>query len=257
MKPIYIVGSSKGGVGKSLLTMALLDYFSQIGESCFLVETESRLMDVHRSYRHLPFAVLDLSSELGSIGLIDLAYRHRDRVIVVNATAMSIEGIEKYSQNLITELAALDRQLITLWVIDRLTSSLDSLAEYLKIVRGSTVHAVINNYLGDEDYFYAYQNSSVKSSIEAAGKSLVLPVLNSYICDKFFNTNATIEDAATGMLLGYRSVLNSWRKKCHDMFDSIAVAKPPRYIRSRTEISATDVSIARLQPVSLAEFPDY
>jgi hypothetical protein len=243
MKPIYIIGSNKGGVGKSLLTIALLDYFSQIGQSCFLVETESRLMDVHRSYRHVPFAVLDLSSELGLIGLIDLAERHPDRVIVVNATAMSIEGIEKYSQNLITELAALDRKLITLWVIDRLTSSLDSLAKYLKILRGSTVHAVINNYFGDEDYFYAYQNSSAKMSVEAAGKSLVLPVLNSYVCDRFFNTNSTIEDAATGMLLGYRSVLNSWRKKCHDMFDSIAVPKPPRYIRSQAEMSATDMSI--------------
>jgi hypothetical protein len=237
MKPIYIIGSKKGGVGKSLLTMALLDYFSQIGQNCFLVETESRLMDVHRSYRHLPFTVLDLSSELGSLGLIDLAERHPDRVIVVNATAMSIEGIEKYSQNLITELAALDRSLITLWLLDCLTSSIDSLAEYLNIMRGSTVHAVINNYFGDEDYFHAYQNSSVKMSVEAAGMSLVLPVLNSYVCDKFFNNDSTIEDA-TGMLLGCRSGLNIWRKKCHVMFDSIAVAKPPQYIRSRMEMSS-------------------
>ena len=37
MKPVYIIGSNKGGVGKSLLTMALLDYFSQIEQSCFLV----------------------------------------------------------------------------------------------------------------------------------------------------------------------------------------------------------------------------
>ena len=257
MKPIYIIGSNKGGVGKSLLTMALLDYFSQIGQSCYLVETESRLMDVHRSYRHLPFTVLDLSSELGSLGLIDLAERHPDRVIMVNATAMSIEGIEKYSQNLITELAGLDRPLITLWVIDRLTSSIDSLAEYLNIMRGSTVHAIINNYFGDEEYSHPYQNSSVKTSIEAAGMSLILPALNSYVCDKFFNNDLTIEDAATGMLLGYRSVLNSWRKKCHDMFDSIAFPKPPRYIRTQAEMSATDASIAKLQAVNLAEFPDY
>ncbi len=67
MKPVYIIGSNKGGVGKSLLAMALLDYFSQVEQNCFLVETELRLMDVHRSYRHLPFAVLDLSCELGSI----------------------------------------------------------------------------------------------------------------------------------------------------------------------------------------------
>ena len=82
MKPIYIIGSKKGGVGKSLLTMALLDYYSQIEQGCFLVETESRLLDVHRSYRHLPSKVLDLSSELGSIDLVELGHRHRDRIIV-------------------------------------------------------------------------------------------------------------------------------------------------------------------------------
>jgi hypothetical protein len=256
MKPIYIIGSNKGGVGKSLLTMALLDYFSQIEQSCFLVETESRLMDVHRSYRHLPFAVLDLSSELGSSGLVDLGFRHPNEIIVVNTTVASMEGIEKYSQNLITELAALDRPLITLWAIDRLTSSLESLAKYLNIMSGSIVHAVINNYFGDEDYFHAYQNSSLKVSVEIQGKSLVFPTLNSYICDKFFNKNSTIEDAATGMLLGYRSVLNGWRKKCRVMFDSISLSNPSPHIREREEILATGISISRLQAVDAIEFPN-
>lgn len=224
MKPIYLIGSNKGGVGKSLLTIALLDYFSRIEQSCFLVETESRLMDVHKSYRHLPFAVLDLSSESGSIGLVDLGSRHCHDNIIVNATVSSIQGIEQHSQNLIADLKSLNRPLITLWIVDRLKNSLDSLEEYLKVMSGTTVHVVINNYFGDENYFHAYQNSLVKESIEATGKSLVLPVLNSYICDIFFNDHSTIEDAAPGMLLGYRSVLNNWRKKCQVMFDSIAIS---------------------------------
>ncbi|AFY92915.1 ATP-binding protein [Chamaesiphon minutus] len=256
MKPIYIIGSNKGGVGKSLLTMAILDYFSKNEQSCFLVETESRLMDVHRSYRHLPFAVLDLSSESGASGLIDLGFGHPNEIIIVNATAVSIEGIEKYSQHLITELSALDRPLITLWVIDRLTSSLDSLSAYIKVMGGSTVHVAINNYFGDENYFHAYQNSSLKVSIEAQGKSLVFPTLNSYICDKFFNNSSTIEDAATGMLLGYRSLLNGWRKKCHAIFDSIAFVNSSQHVRSRQEILATGISISRLQAVDAIEFPN-
>jgi hypothetical protein len=230
MKPIYIIGSTKGGVGKSLLTMALLDYFSQIDQNCFLIETESRLMDVHKSYHHLPFAVLDLSSESGSIGLVDLGSRHYHENIIVNATVTSIQGIEKYSQNLIANLTSINRPLITLWIVDRLKNSLDDLEEYLKIMGETNVHIVINNYFGDENYFHAYQNSSVKVSIEAVGKSLVLPVLNSYICDNFFNNRSTIEEAATGMLLGYRSVLNSWRKKCQVMFDSIAILNPDQCI---------------------------
>jgi hypothetical protein len=226
MKPVYIIGSNKGGVGKSLLTMALLDYFIQIEQSCFLVETESRLMDVNRSYNHLPFAVLDLSCELGSIGLIDLGDRHQDKIIIVNATATSLEGITKYSEKLITDLAVINRPLITLWAMDRLTSSLGSLERYINIMRGASTHVVLNSFFGDLSLF-SYQDSAVKTQVELTGKSLVFPLLNSRICEKLFNEDLTIEEAATGMLLGYRSIINNWRKTCRAMFDTIAISNSP------------------------------
>ncbi len=204
-------------------------------------------MDVHRSYRHLPFTVLDLSSELGTIGLIELGHRHPHEVIVVNATAASINGIEKHNQNLVTDLAVLDRQLITLWAIDRLASSLDSLERYINAMNGRTVHVVMNSFFGDSGYFKSYQKSAIKIQVELTGESLVLPLLNSHVCDKLFNEDSTIEDAATGMLLGYRSVLNGWRKKCRVIFDSISILTQPQRILARTEILAIDISISRLQ----------
>jgi len=40
-KHIYLVGGSKGGVGKSMVTMALIDYLECSGESVVLIETDT------------------------------------------------------------------------------------------------------------------------------------------------------------------------------------------------------------------------
>ena len=45
---IYLVSGAKGGVGKSLVTMALLDY---LGEKTALLETDITNPDVGKSYK--------------------------------------------------------------------------------------------------------------------------------------------------------------------------------------------------------------
>ena len=48
MEKIFWIGGSKGGVGKSAVSMALLDY---LGESCpLLVETDTANPDVAKAY---------------------------------------------------------------------------------------------------------------------------------------------------------------------------------------------------------------
>ena len=33
-KPIYLIGGRKGGVGKSIVSMALVDYLHELGRRC-------------------------------------------------------------------------------------------------------------------------------------------------------------------------------------------------------------------------------
>ena len=37
-KKIYLIGGSKGGVGKSMVSMATIDYLQEQGESILLIE---------------------------------------------------------------------------------------------------------------------------------------------------------------------------------------------------------------------------
>ena len=49
-KPIYVVGGSKGGVGKSLVAMALTHLLSEKGQKVFVIDADTSNPDVFKSY---------------------------------------------------------------------------------------------------------------------------------------------------------------------------------------------------------------
>ena len=49
-KPIYVVGGSKGGVGKSMVSMGLTHFLIQSGEKVFLIDADTSNPDVFKSY---------------------------------------------------------------------------------------------------------------------------------------------------------------------------------------------------------------
>ena len=49
-KKIYLIGGSKGGVGKSIVSMATIDYLQEQGESILLIESDTSNPDVWKGY---------------------------------------------------------------------------------------------------------------------------------------------------------------------------------------------------------------
>ena len=49
-KKIYLIGGSKGGVGKSMVSMATIDYLQEQGESILLIESDTSNPDVWKGY---------------------------------------------------------------------------------------------------------------------------------------------------------------------------------------------------------------
>ena len=49
-KAIYVVGGSKGGVGKSLVSMSLIHNLTQRGEEVFVIDADTSNPDVFKSY---------------------------------------------------------------------------------------------------------------------------------------------------------------------------------------------------------------
>jgi len=224
-EPIILVSGSKGGVGKSLTSMALLDYFLVNHKYVKLADTDTNNPDVYRCYgRYADGELLDLTDVEGWIRLVNLCDAAPYKSIVVNTAAQSNQPVAKHGEILLNALRELARPLITLWVINRQRDSLELLGDYMSHMDGVLTHVVCNGYFGDAKKFELYEKSTIRQSIVAqGGKSLFLPDLSDRVTDELYSKRITLAEAALQFKLGDRIELQRWREWVAAMFGEIGV----------------------------------
>lgn len=210
---IYWIGGGKGGVGKSMVSMALVDYLVLQGAPLYLVDSDTSNPDVYKSYREaVPCELLDLDKVDGWIHLVNLCDTHGDKVVVVNTAARSNSAVTKFGSTLSTSLEELGRSLVALWAINRQRDSLELLKEFMDALADCRVHVLRNMYFGDETKFELYAGSKLRPRVESVGgKSLSFPDLADRVADDLYKDRLTIAAAATKLPLGNRAELRRWR----------------------------------------------
>jgi hypothetical protein len=223
MKPIYIVGGSKGGVGKSAVSIGVIDTLQERSEKILLIESDTSNPDVWKMYKdEVEAELIDLDDANGWIDLVNVCAEHSDSVVVVNTAARNNKGVAAYGQTLNNTLGELKRKLITLWVINRQRDSLELLKEYMETLPDSTVHVVRNCYFGEERKFELYNDSKTKKSVEdACGKSLTFPDLADRVSDDLYSKRLSITTAMKELPIGNRAELTRWRNKVHEVLGEV------------------------------------
>ncbi len=224
-QPIILVSGSKGGVGKSLTTMALMDYFSTNHKYVKLIDADVTNPDVFRCYGRITAGeVLNLDDVEGWIQLVNTCDAMPFKAVVVNTPAQSNVAVGKHISLLVNSLRELARPLITLWVVNRQRDSLELLNEYMGHVNGGIIHVVCNGYFGDAKKFELYEKSSIRQAIIAqGGKSLFLPDLSDRVTDELYSKRITLAEAALQFKLGDRIELQRWREWVGAMFREVGV----------------------------------
>ena len=222
-KNIYLIGGSKGGVGKSLLTLAVVDYLQELGEKVLLIESDTSNPDVWKTCKDsIPAELVDLDGADGWIQLVNLCDSHDDSIIVINTAARNNKGVSAYGETLNSTLAELKRKLVTLWVINRQRDSLELLREYMDTLVNATVHVVRNGYFGDENKFELYNGSKLRKDIEErGGQSLFFPDLADRVSDDIYSSRMSIARAAAELPIGNRAELKRWRHETGKMLGGI------------------------------------
>ena len=84
-KPIYVVGGSKGGVGKSMVSMGLTHFLIESGEKVFLIDADTSNPDVFKSYKdEVDSEIVNLDDADGWVRFVDICDEHKDSTVVVN-----------------------------------------------------------------------------------------------------------------------------------------------------------------------------
>ncbi|HZL17812.1 MAG TPA: protein mobD [Polyangia bacterium] len=222
-RPILLIGGGKGGVGKSLLSVALVDYVSVTDGRPFLVETDTSVPDVYKTYSgEIGAELVNLDEREGWIDLVNLVERKPESTIVINTGARNQTGISNFGKTLAKALPQLKRKLIVLWLIDRKRESLELLLDFTEVLPEAEVHVVRNMYLGTEKKFELYNASKMKGTIETSGgKSLNFPELADRVTDAMNKGRLTIAKACAELSLGDRMELERWREECKAMLSEV------------------------------------
>jgi hypothetical protein len=219
---IVFISGSKGGVGKSIAAMAVLDYMTAARRFVKLVESDLANPDVWKSYgRSVESELIDLDQEEGWINLVNMLEAEPHCTFVINTPARSNEAVRTHGGILLDSLRELDRHLVTLWVINRQRDSLELLESYMEAMPTGVVHVVRNGYFGDGRKFELYEQSALKRTIkENGGLDLFLPDLADRVTDQLYSSRSTLAEAAGQLKLGDRAVLQSWRNSVRAMMET-------------------------------------
>ena len=219
-RPILLIGGGKGGVGKSLLSVALVDYVSVTDGRPFLVETDTSVPDVYKTYGgDIGAELVNLDEREGWIELVNLVDSHPDNTIVINTGARNQTGISNFGKTLSKALPQLDRKLVVFWLIDRKRESLELLSDFAGALPEAAIHVVRNMYLGTERKFELYNGSKMRASIEqGGGRSLNFPELADRVTDAMNKGRLTVAKAIGELSFGDRMELERWREECKEMF---------------------------------------
>ena len=222
-KAIFLIGGGKGGVGKSLMSMALLDFLQAGGQEPFLVETDTSVPDVFKTYQEETAGELvNLDEREGWIELVNLVESRAESAIVINTGARNQTGVSNFGRTLSKALGELGRKLVVLWMIDRKRESLELLSDFMAAIPEAEGHVVRNLYLGSEKKFELYNGSKMKSGIEGRGsRSINLPELADRVTDAMNKGRMTIAKATGELSLGDRMELERWREECAAMLSQV------------------------------------
>lgn len=225
-KPIYFVGGGKGGVGKSLVAIALTDYLvHRAGETVLVLETDTSNPDVAPCFEDDPGVRVEyanLDRDEGWMRFANLCERHPDAAVVVNTAARNHAGVAEHGYILDAALAELGRELVVLWVINAERDGLQLLTAFMEAMPGRPVHVLRNLKHGAEASFDLYNGSRLRETVEAAGgTSANVPKLAADVAKGLFSDRLSVAAALRAMPIGNRAALTGWRQRCAVAFERV------------------------------------
>ncbi len=221
MSKIVFIGGGKGGVGKSLVTIAAVDVLLTRGENVVLVESDDSNPDVYKALNGLvQSVVLNLDDENGYLSLCSVIESNPSAYIVINTAARATKPIIQHGGIVSDTVKELKREMVMLWAMNRQRDSIELLRDFLDGIGGdfAATHAVLNTYWGAPEKFMRFNNSKQKDRVTS---TFAFPELNDMVSDKLNDNRLALSNAEAGMTIAERSVLSRFRKAANDALSGV------------------------------------
>ena len=189
---LILVGADKGGVGKTTLTRALLDYFALNGIEARAFDTEAPRGALKRFYPE-ETTIVDLTSPSDQMKIIDTAATTKAKVSVIDVRAGGLSP----ALTALDEIGFFDAvengdfRFIMLHVVSPSISSLEEIAKIAPYVSDKN-YFLIKNYINDTTFFEwdAETHAKYFDDVSKAGE-MTIPKLDQSAYEHVEITGAT------------------------------------------------------------------
>lgn len=223
---VFYIGGSKGGVGKSLFSFAIIDYLLEKDRKLLVVDTDTDNPDVFKAHKELQLDNLhcilnSLDDADGWADLLNTIQKYPEHAIVINAAARTKTSTASYGDIMNDALQDMERELTVFWIINRHRDSIELLYSFLEAFPDIRVNVCRNLFFGEPQRFEMYNGSKVRETVEQKGKTLDFPAVGSHVGDWLYSKRKPIRSALPEMPFGTRAELKRWRKLCAKLFDEV------------------------------------
>ena len=223
---VFYVGGSKGGVGKSLFSFALVDYLLERNANILLVDTDTDNPDVFKAHKELALPNLicrlnSLDDADGWADLLDTVQTYPEHAVVINAAARTKASTASYGDIMKEALREMRRELGVFWIINRHRDSIELLHSFQEVFTDVPIHVCRNLYFGESRRFDMYNTSKAREAVEKNGMTLDFPAVGNRVADWLYSKRMSIRAAQPEMPFGTRAELQRWRALCAKMLDQV------------------------------------
>lgn len=210
MSKIIIISGGKGGVGKSTISLGVIDLLLARGEHVTIIEGDNSNPDVAKVVNGQPNTQVyaaDMDSDDGYI-LMANAIEGARGYVIINTPARGLTPLIEHWAIIDDVAKATKRETVILFPVNRQRDSLELLRRQIDGSQGAPVFAVLNTYFGSPEKFTLFNGSRVKTDCSGV---LNWPEMNDRISDRLTNDRIRLSDADAHFTIAERSVIRRYR----------------------------------------------
>lgn len=227
---IYIIGGGKYGVGKSTITLALVDKLLAEGKSVSFVDGDNRSSDIlNAMHGTIPCIALALDDLYGYMELEDYLETHaKTDSVVINTTARNAFDLVTPDAALAEIAHKTKRRIIMLWPITRQQDAINMLFDFLDAAENyDGVYVLLNEYFGDARKFSRYgemvksDKPEIKVLSDRISGTIAYPELGDLVSDKIITNKRMLSNADDLMTVDEVSALRQYRQAAHGALNEV------------------------------------
>lgn len=221
---IFLVGADKGGVGKTTVCRALIDYLASRQVSQRIFDTEFPKGDLKMFFPDC--SVIDFNSIRDQMTVFDGVCRESITIVDIRAGVLSPMLRTLDEAHFLDDVRSGEMALVILHVLGPSIASLSEVLALTNMIGNAARHIIVKNHINETQFDLASDPRYAEFFRVAAPGTVNVPNMPSIAAEKIQQTeqpfSAFIKDETRSRML--RGYVRAWLDKVSAEFDRVGVA---------------------------------